>query len=322
MGGVHMHIDACLELYKRNPKVDLHNILSYTPPLDRIINEHSDYLGISKDEVKQIISCYTLSKENYQYYLDSPGVPPPIYFQVAHNLVIRSAAGCLNNPLKILNAELKRKFRKDYDLAVNNREDRFRKELFMLFPQERIIKIPNEIRISFNGAKTDIDAVMYDTETKTLGLFQLKWQDPFGHSMKERYSRISNLFPKANEWIDKMRFWVTNNDVKTILNALQINKYHFEAKEVKDLCVFVIARNHMNFSGANKDADPTVAWGSWYQLIEANARVKTTFDDPIKEMFVKLKMFSPEERANKEPLPERQQFDMNFGKYRIYYNEL
>lgn len=321
MGGVHMHTDACLELCQRNSNVKMHNILSYAPPLNRVIDEQSNYLGVSKDEVRQILSCYTLTKENFKHYLSQPGVPPPIYFQVGENLLIRSAAGCLNNPLKILNSELKRKFKRDYDIAVNNREKRFREELFVFFPQERIVKIPNEIRISFNGAKTDIDAILYDSQTKTLALFQLKWQDPFGHSMKERYSRISNLFPKANEWVDKMRFWVMNNDAKTILNALQINKYDSSAKEIKDLCVFVMARSHMNFSGANRDADPTVAWGSWYQFIEAHAKVKTTFDDPIKEMFIKLKTLSPEQRIAREEMPARQPFDIRFGDYRLYYNE-
>jgi len=320
MGGVHMHTDACIELCQRNSNVKMHNILSYAPPMDRVIKEHCNYLGIPKEEVLQILSCYTLTKDNFEHYLSHPGVPPPIYFQVGENLLIRSVAGCLNNPLKILNSELKRKYRRDYDIAVNNREKRFRDELFIFFPEQHIVKVPNEIRISFNGAKTDIDAVLYDTKTKTLGLFQLKWQDPFGHSMKERYSRITNLFPKANEWIDKMRFWIMNNDAKTILNALQIGKQDSSAKEIRNLCVFILARNHINFSGASRDADPAVAWGSWYQFIEAKAKVKTTFNDPIKEMFIKLKTLSPEHRITIEEMPGRQPFDMRFGDYRFYYN--
>ena len=121
-----------------------------------------------------------------------------------------------------MNKELKRKYKRDYDRAVHNRENRFRNELFKIFPQENVIKIPNEINISFQNIRTDIDAVVFDEKTGTLGLFQLKWQDRYDYSMKERYSRITHMFPKANEWICKIKNWISLNDSKSILNALQI----------------------------------------------------------------------------------------------------
>jgi hypothetical protein len=314
-----MHTDACIELTKMNSEVDMHNILTYTYYKDSTIKLYSKYLGVSNEEIEQIFSCFTLSKDNYEYYLDIPAAAPPMYFQVSDNQLIRSIAGCLGNPFIFLNRELKRRYKRDYDIAVNNREKRFRKELFYFFPHERIVKIPNEINISFNGMRTDIDAVAYDAETKTLGLFQLKWQDPFAHSMRERFSRITNLFPKANEWIGKMKFWLSNNDEKTILNSLQITKHAPQAREINEICVFVLARNGIHFAGIK--TDDRVAWGSWYQIIESKARIETKFDDPIKEMFVKLKMFAPEHRMTREEMPTRQIFDVKIGDYRVYYEE-
>lgn len=319
MGVAIMHTEACLELIKMNPSVDMHNILTYTYFKDSTIKIYADYLGVPHEEIEQIFSCFTLSKDNYEGYLENVSPAPPIYFQVSYNQLIRSAVGCLGNPLRMLNIELKRRFPRDYDLAVNRRENRFRKELFELLPQERIIKIPNEVNLSFNGARTDIDAIAYDTATKSLGLFQLKWQDPFGHSMRERFSRISNLFPKAQEWIEKVGFWINSVDQKTILNSLQVNKYAPQAKEISEIYVFVLARNHMNFTGIK--TDERVAWGSWYQLIESLVRVKAEFDDPIREMFVKLQTFAPEHRMTREEMPTRQNFDAKIGDYRIYYAE-
>lgn len=314
-----MHTEACIELTKMNPSVDMHNILTYTYFKDKTIKLYSKFWGVSDEKIDQIFSCITLTKDNYKYYLDIPAAAPPMYFQLSDNQLIRSVAGCMGNPFRILNSELKRRFKRDYDIAVTKREERFRKELFLFFTHERIIKIPNEIKISFNGIKTDIDAIAYDSETKTLGLFQLKWQDLFAHSMKERFSRISNLFPKANEWIEKMRIWLSNNDDKTILNALQITKYAPTAKGINEICVFVLARNHVHFTGIK--TDERVAWGSWYQIIESKASIETRFDDPIKEMFFKLKMFSPEQRMTREKMPKRQNFDARIGDYRIYYAE-
>ncbi len=315
-----MHMEACLELVKRNPNVNLLNILSYTHFKDKTISSYSNYLGMSKDKIEQIFSCLTLSKENFDYYLEYPSTPPPMYFQVSDNLTIRSIAGCLSNPFSLLNRELKRKFRSDYDKAVNRREDRFRKELFMFFPDKRIIKIPREINISFNGIKTDIDAVVFDSKTGTLGIFQLKWQDPFAKDMTERYSRMSNLFPKANEWVSKMKFWATNNTSKTIFNSLQINKQLKERVEIKEICCFVISRNQMNFTGM-EIADETVAWSSWHQLIESQAKIKTDIDDPIREMFVKIKSFSPEKRINMEELPQAEDIEVQIGKIKVFYKK-
>lgn len=316
IGVAYMHRDACMELVNRNPNVDMHNILSYTYQKDKTIKIYSNYLGVSDEEIENIISCFTLSKDNFEYYLSYPYVQPPIYFQVSNNMIIRSIAGCMGNPIRLLNNELKRKYKRDYDIAVTKREERFRKELFYFFQPDRIVKIPTGINITINDLKTDIDAIVYDTNTKTLGLFQLKWQDPFAHSMQERFSRISNLFPKAQEWIDKVKAWTENNNAKTILNSLQITKYAPQATEINEIFVFVISRNHMHFTGVK--TDDSVAWGSWYQVIESVARIKTTFDDPIRAMFVKLKSFSPDQRMTREDVPSRLKLDFKFSDYRVY----
>lgn len=311
------HLDACLELKKMNNNVNLHNVLSYTYYKDRTLKEYAEYIGSDVEEVEQIFSCITLSKDNFEYYLDYPASPPPMYFQVSENMLIRSIAGCLSNPFSLLNRELKRKYKKDYDKALNNREKRFRNELFGFFPQDRIIKIPREINISFRGMRTDIDAVLFDTKTGTLGLFQLKWQDPYAKSMTERFSRITNMFPKANEWISKMKFWTSNNPYKTIINSLQIDKYYNGNTPINEICVFVISRNTINFTGVEKDE--TVAWSSWYQLIEAEASIKTMFDDPIREMFAKIKYFDPENRIKIENLTEIEDLEILLGDTKIYY---
>jgi hypothetical protein len=319
IGTALLHLDACLELKKMNDNVNLHDILSYTFFKDKTLNEYATYIGTSIEEIEQIFSCITLTKDNFEYYLRYPATPPPIYFQVSKNIMIRSIAGCLSNPFSLLNRELKRKYKSDYDKALNNRENRFRKELFGFFHHDRIVKIPREINISFRGMRTDIDAVAFDTQTGTLGLFQLKWQDPFEKCMVERHSRISNLFPKINEWISKMKFWTSHNTSKTIINSLQIDKFYKGNTPINEIYVFVISRNTINFTGIEKDE--TVAWSSWYQLIEAQASIRTMFDDPIREMYIKIKNFEPKIRIKTEGLSETEDFSMDIAETKIYYKK-
>ena len=83
-------------------------------------------------------------------------------------------------------AELYRRYRKDWDHAVDGREEHFRKELYDLFPTRRFAKAEKPLNLRNEGVvATDIDAAVFDSTTRTLGLFQLKWQDPFGTSMRK-----------------------------------------------------------------------------------------------------------------------------------------
>lgn len=317
-----MHTEACLELTKMNPNVDLQNLLTYTFFKDKTIAIYKNYFGATEEEIEQIFSCITLNKENFEYYLTYPATALPMYVQASDNMLIRLASGCLGNPFELLNRELKRKFEKDYFVAVTKREDRFRKELFYLFPFENVIKVPKGVVINLDGRKTDIDAILFDVNTNTLGLFQLKWQDPFYKSMRERYSRISNLFKKANEWIEKVDYWLSKTDPKSIISSLKINKHYSGNKKLKleNCFVFVISRTNINYTNV-EGLDERVAWGTWYQMIESQARVKTEFNDPIREAFVKLKTLTPQNRMEKEELPELEDFEMKFGKYKIYHKK-
>jgi hypothetical protein len=310
------HTDACFMLIEKNPQTMFENTLTYTQSKNKAISDYAEYLNWSLNDVKQIFEAITLTKDNFDYYLEYPCTPPPIFIEVGGELLIRSIAGCFSNPFSILNRELKRKYKKDYDKAVNNRETRFRNELFYLFPQENIIKIKKEINISFQDIRTDIDAVIFDKETGTLGLFQLKWQDPYAASMKERYSRISNLFPKANEWIKKIQNWLNINSNQTILNALQIDKELDIKTEIKDIYIFIVSRNQINYTGV--ELNENAAWSSWYQLIESQASIKTEFNDPIREMFVKIKAFHPFKRMERnENIAIDSSFKINFKNFSI-----
>jgi len=137
--------------------------------------------------------------------------------------------------------------------------------------------------------------------------------------MKERYSRITNLINKANEWIEKMKFWINDNSAQTILNSLQIDKQYDGKLEVNEVYIFVIGRNNINYT--NVILDDQVAWGTWYQLIESQAVITADFDDPIREMFVKLKTFTPKNRKEIDNLPEIPDFDTKVADYRVYYDK-
>ena len=309
-----MHRDCCMAAeIKTSYQVFLKDILTYAFSKNSFINNYSRYTGWSKEEIDQILSCFTLGKENIDYHLCHPSVSAPPYITLGQDTMMRSAYGSIDRPVFFLNRELKRRFPKDYFNAVNNREKRFRDQLYSMFPNDRIIKVNGNINIKSGKLVTDIDAALYDKERKSLGLFQLKWQDTFSASMKERYSRITNLIPKSVEWIDKIIHWISTGDVNTIARTLKLES---KIDNIENIYLFVLSRNHVHFT--NEKLDDRAIWASWYQMFEASAKIKDpTNSDPIGELAAILKVSNPEKRKLLERLPEIRDMHFKFSKYKV-----
>lgn len=307
-----MHRDCCMALAeKTSHKIYLRNILTHGFSIDKFVSSLSNYLDWEEAKTRQVVSCFAITKENYLYHLSYPKASASPYFELGKDIWVRSTFGCLDRPVYFLNRELKRRFPTDYFNAVNNRELRFKKQLYSFFEQDRFIKVEENIKIKIDKDTTDIDAVIYDKEKNVLALFQLKWQDTFYTSMKERFSRISNLVPKSVEWIDKLERWLRGNQTKSILNTLRIKH-----DKIEDIFLFVIARNHMHFS--NQKLDDRAVWASWYQIIEASAKVKDPrMTNPIAEFAAKLKFFYPENRRQFEDAEMTKEASFKFSRYKI-----
>ncbi|GAB3721618.1 hypothetical protein GCM10027594_02040 [Hymenobacter agri] len=312
-----LHKSFCEAAHKKYDRLELRNIISLFCSRENIIADLARYLDRTVQEVSSMLNHITLNKDNYQAYLTIPRVAPPPFVQVSDSQLLRSTAGCLNNPFQFLNHELKRTCALDYSKAVNNREDRFRRMIFGFFTEDRFVRIPVEIRMSIDGRETDIDAVVFDKTTKSLGLFQLKWQDPFANSMQKRRSVISNLQKNALSWLDKVVTWVERNDVKTTLNALQITRHSPAENAIGNVYFFIIGRHSIHFTGVEQDE--RAAWGSWPQLLAGAARIakQATESDPIQHIHNRLKHDAPRLRMEREGSPVLADFNLRFENFQI-----
>jgi DNA modification methylase len=126
--------------------------------------------------------------------LTIPKGPPAPLVELGRAHVLKSVAGCLNSPFDFMGASLRQKYSDDWDRAILLREKTFRNELYSLFPQREIIRVPTQVKIrQGNRVITDIDAAIFDPQNNIGGLFQLKWQEPFGPSIRARDSRKKNF---------------------------------------------------------------------------------------------------------------------------------
>jgi hypothetical protein len=285
MGTALKHMDCCHILTLKDKNVKIYNILPIPQIHEEVLIQYATFLEIDIEIIREIMDVLTISAGNISdRSQDDKSFSPP-FVKVGKRFVIKSMYGCLHAPIQYLQNELKRRYERDYMAGLNKREDVFRRQLYSLFKSDRFVKINRNIIIKSN-VHTDIDAIIFDKETKSLGLFQLKWQDKFSSNLKARRSRISNFYPKANEWVGKIYLWLANHDIKMILSSFGIDD-----SEVSNIYVFVLGRYSTNFT--NENTDERAAWGSWYHVLELLHKIRTDFNDPVRELYFKLKIDTP-----------------------------
>lgn len=281
MGVTLKHIAACELLCTKNHDVSIYNILTLPVIHNDFIEEYVYYLNIKRERLEEIFDVLTVDASNISEHIKASKEFSPLFIKVGNRFTLRSVRGCLRTPIFYLQNELKRRYPKDYFKWINKREDRFRKQLYDLFCCSRFTIVNRNIELNVRGIRTDIDAVIFDKWTKTLGLFQLKWQDKFASDFKARRSRISNMVIKANEWVEKIADWTSGTTPKEILSSLGI-----EGNGINETYIFVIGRYNTVFS--NNKRDERAVWGSWYRVIETVKKMYKV-DSPLKVLYEQLK---------------------------------
>ena len=259
------HVDFCFELWKKHRDIDIYNILVMFIEKKDLCEYLSEALNVELSVADVLLSTLTLSLENVAEYSSIPNGAPPPLIVIAGGMVLKFNIGCQNNPFMFLHRELRRKYPKDWDSAINEREKVFRNELYELFKCHNLLKVDRNIVLKEKGKFiTDIDACLLDPVNGILGVFQLKWQDPFASSMRERASKKKNFIDDCTMWIDAVETWLEKRDYKEIAKLFGFRFNDME--KIKRVCFFVMGRNFAHFSGDTLP-DSRAAWGGWAQVV-------------------------------------------------------
>jgi hypothetical protein len=298
------HLDFCTALLKKHTEMDLSNVLTLVDSQESMAEYLAAMLGIDISSANHALQVLILTENNLSTHCVEPGSLPPPFIKIGEGIVLRSLTGSLGQPFGFMLRELRQRYPADWSKATILREKEFRKELFHLFPQPQIIKIDRSINIKINrNEKTDIDAVVFDLDNGVLGLFQLKWQDPFGRVMKERESRKKNFLGKTVEWINTVDKWLRTKDQSEIVNTLNLKQQGKKKIEIKTVRLFVLGRNFAHFSGETPP-DPRAAWGLWPQVMRL-ASEQYDRDNPVEWLHRSLLGDSP--ALKDEPAIEREE---------------
>lgn len=310
------HLDFCQALLQKSPGLTLRSILTIFRDQDLMAESLSCCLEVPVSAAQQGLAAVTLTRQNKRTHTATPGGYASPLIEIGTNSLILSVAGVLAKPVDFLLAELRRRYRSDWDKAVALRETQFRNDLYLLFPERHLARIPCPVKLrSVAGrVETDIDAAVFDSHTGTLGLFQLKWQDPFGSSMRKRASRKDNLLESGNRWIQAVAAWLSNRSPQEIAQQFRLPVVGKIGAD--SVCLFVLGRNYALLSG-ERVADSRAAWGTWPQVVRLAIEERRR-SAPIRGLFEALRRDSPFAKAEKL-LGELQPEEMVVGSHRVRF---
>jgi hypothetical protein len=218
--------------------------------------------------IAQILRHVILDRDNATYHSGALGQAAPPLIRLDDQHLAWSALGLLGEPYIFLAHELRRRHAQDYHNSAHLREEVFRRDLYHLFGDKRFVLSPGRVELKRgNAARTDIDALIFDRKTGTLGIFELKAQDPFARSVEERQRQRDHFF-HANRQVSAALEWVQRHSPDDLLSRFgERTAKQFRVQKVHP---FVLGRYLAHFDDG-PEPDRRAAWGNWPEVLRLTA---------------------------------------------------
>lgn len=262
---LHLSFATRLSALKQN-RLNLRNLLTIFVRYEDLREVWRQQTGVHDEAgLDEIEDIFLFTEKHAEEYFLNHDYPLPYNIRVGKYFALLPQFGYLSNICTFLVAELRRKYRNDWDKAVNLREAKFQQDLCTLLPEKNYIRGRENvlIRRSVGDTETDIDAAYFEKSSNCLYLFQLKWLDVFAYGLRERQSKLTNLL-KARKWIEQVSQWVTNTVREEILSRLGLKGLEV-ASDSFEVRLVVLTRFSARFSGSH-EYDERAAWLSWPRL--------------------------------------------------------
>jgi hypothetical protein len=245
-------------------------------------------LAVDPAAIGQAIAAFTLDRENAAYHAAVPGVAAAPLVRLDPSRLVWSVQGMTTEPLFFLTRELKRRAAAEYHNTAYRRELVFRKDLYALFQDKRFVTSAGriELRRETGDVRTDVDAIVFDRKSGTLGFFELKSQDPYVRSTAELTRQRDNIL-YANRQISGVLTWLKRHGPDALLG--RVDSRTAKMFRVQKVYPFVLGRYLAHFSDG-PEPDRRAAWGTWPQLLRlVNGQpFRSTDANPLASLFTRL----------------------------------
>jgi len=254
------HLEFCTRLVSTHKRLDLRNLITLFRTRGDIAHgwHANGYEPVWADMATQSMTLDEASNPEWISHYDTPF---PFYVDLGQDFALVPSMSALMNPSVGMVRHLRSHYRRDWDKAMDAREDRLRKELAALLPAPRFLVSPSGFKLKRpdGSVLTDIDAAITDNLHGTVALVQIKWHDVFSRSLRERESRRRNMLG-AETWVEQVHGWVANRDSGTVAAALGLKSR--SATSHGPPVLIVMTRHAARFSGETS-ANRRSAWVSW-----------------------------------------------------------
>jgi hypothetical protein len=257
-------------------------------------SEHSLIAALASDlavdpvVIGQAVAAFTLDRENAAHHAAVPGVAAAPLVRVDPRQLVWSVHGLTTEPLLFLTRELKRRATQEYHNTGFLRELVFREDLYALFQDKRFVTSAGriELRRDTGDVRTDIDAAVFDRKTGTLGLFELKSQDPFARSTAELARQRDNVL-YANRQVSGVLTWLKRHGPDALLG--RVDSRTAKVFRVQKVFPFVLGRYLAHFSDG-PEPDRRAAWGTWPQILRLldGQPFRGSDANPLASLFTRL----------------------------------
>jgi hypothetical protein len=245
-------------------------------------------LAVAPVVIGQALAALTLDRENAAYHAAVPGVAAAPLVRIDPSQLVWSVHGLTTEPLLFLTRELKRRATQEYHNTGYLRELVFREDLYALFEDKRFVTSAGriELRRDTGDVRTDIDAVVFDRKTGTLGFFELKSQDPFARSTAELARQRDNVL-YANRQVSGVLTWLNRHGPDALLG--RVDTRTAKLFRVQKVYPFVLGRYLAHFSDG-PEPDRRAAWGTWPQLLRLvdGQPFRAADANPLASLFTRL----------------------------------
>lgn len=262
-------------------------------PEQALVSAIATDLSEDPETIRLAISGFTVDRQNAAYHAAIPGVAAAPLLRVGSGRIVWSIHGLTTEPFFFLTRELRRQDAQRYHNIAFLREDVFRQDLYATFQDKRFVSSTGRIQLRRDQGdiRTDVDAVVFDRKSGTLGFFELKSQDPFASSTAELLRQRDNVL-YANRQISGALDWLKRHGAGELLNRVD----HQTARKyrVQKIFPFVLGRYIVHFDGG-APPDKRAAWGAWPQVMRllAGHPMRATDANPIASLFSRLQNDAP-----------------------------
>ena len=254
-----------------------------------LVGEIASALALDPEVIGRALAALTLDRDNAAYHAAVPGVAAAPLVRLEPEHLAWSLHGLTSEPGYFLTRELRRRDAEAYHNTAHRRESVFRQDLYALFADKRFVTSLGriELRRDAGDVRTDIDAVVFDRKTGTLGVFELKSQDPYARSTAELTRQRDNVL-YANRQVAGVLDWVNRHGADALLG--RVDRRAAKTFRVQKVVPFVLGRFLAHFSDG-QEPDRRAAWGTWPQVLRlTNGQpFKSADANPIVSLFTRLR---------------------------------